>query len=181
MLLIGHIYLDKGDKLPVGALVSCLTGLKRESGTGDNLLAWGKAMHRLGAILFATSVVSGSSALASPVVDMRSERVLVNCGSGYHIVTGFTEVRPGCKVMADAETGHGFILYSDCDVEVLPGKVYTVRDDPGPQDVKGFRPICEVAAVPWWLVGAGVAGAAVGITAAAGAFDDDDGPGPASP
>ncbi len=138
-------------------------------------------MHRLSAILCAAFVVVGSSAWASPVVDMRSERVLVNCGDGYHPVAGFSEVQPGCKVMADAETGHGFILYSDCDVEVLPGKVYTVRDDPGPQDVKGFRPICEVAAVPWWLVGAGVAGAAVGITAAAGAFDDDDGPGPASP
>jgi len=138
-------------------------------------------MHRLAALALSAGILLGSPAWASPVVDTRTEQVLVNCGDGYRPVAGLTDVRPGCMVMAEAEAGHGFILYSDCDVEVLPGKVYTVRDDPGPEDIKGFRPICKVAAVPWWLVGTAVAGGAVGIAAAAGAFDDDDDPRPASP
>lgn len=138
-------------------------------------------MHRLATLVLSAGLLLPAPAWATPVVDVHSERVLVNCGNGYRSVAEFTEVQPGCMVMAAAETGHGYILYSDCDVEVLPGKVYTVKNDPGPEDVKGFRPICKVASVPWWLVGGAVAGGAVAIAAAADVFDDDDGPRPASP
>jgi hypothetical protein len=74
-----------------------------------------------------------------------------------------------------SEVGHGWIIYPDCDVEILPGKVYTVEDRPGVveiRDAKEYRPICK-RAPPYWLLAAPLA---VGICAAAGCFDDDDGP-----
>lgn len=116
------------------------------------------------------------------MVEVTSHQISVNRGEGFEQVDGITPVRPGWLVVA-SEGGHGWIIYPDCDVEILPGKVYTVEDRPGVvrvSDAKELgRPICK-RGVPPWLIGAALAGAAVGICAAADCFDDDDGR-PASP
>jgi hypothetical protein len=140
-------------------------------------------MHRLATIAFLVGTLLGVPAWAAPYVETRSEPLLVNCGAGYRPVTGITQVQPGCLVMASqsgSESGHGYILYPDCDVEVLPGRVYTVEERPGQvDDPKTFRPICKVAAAPWYLVG--YAAPLVAFCISNDCFDDDDGSRPASP
>ena len=106
------------------------------------------------------------------MVEVTSHQISINSGQGFQQVDGIIPVSPGDLVMA-SEAGRGWIVYPDCDVEVLPGRVYTVEDRPGVvrvQDAKEFRPACKKP-VPWWLL------AAVPILAcAAHCFDDDEGP-----
>lgn len=81
------------------------------------------------------------------LVDVQSQQISVNRGQGFQQVGGITPVSPGDLVMA-SEGGHGWIIYPDCDVEVLPGKVYTVEDRPGVvevRDAKESRPECKRA------------------------------------
>jgi hypothetical protein len=129
---------------------------------------------RLAAIAFCIAAMLGSPVWAAPLVEVQKPSVLVNCGNGYRAVGTYTPVQPGCMVMASEEDGHGYILYSDCDQEVVPGRVYTVKDDPGPTDEKAFRPTCKVAAAGWWPYGLYAAGAVVAICAAADCFKDED-------
>ena len=92
---------------------------------------------------------------------------------------GITPVNPGDLVMA-SEGGRGWIIYPDCDLEVLPGKVYTVEDRPGVvqvRDAKEIRPICKRKFGPWWLVGAAIP---LAICLAEDCFEDGNGR-PASP
>ncbi len=143
-------------------------------------------MYRLATIAFVAGMLFGSPALANALVEVQSDLVSVNrSGKGFRQVAGITEVKPGDLVMATetpGQSGHGYILYPDCDVEVLPGKVYTVEDRPGEiDDPKGFRPLCKKAAAPWRLLGA----AAVPLIAyciSSECFDGDDRrPRPTSP
>jgi hypothetical protein len=142
-------------------------------------------MHRLAAISLVAWAVCGPFAWADAYVEVKSEQVLINCGSGgYRSAAGITEVKPGCLVMASqssSESGHGYILYPDCDVEVLPGRVYTVEDRKGQvSGPKSFRPICKVAAAPWYLVG--FAAPLIAYCTSSECFDDEDRrPRPASP
>ena len=58
-------------------------------------------------------------------------------------------------------------------VYLMPPLVYTVYDHPGEvADTKEFRPACR-RPIPYWLIGAAAAGAAVGICAAAGCFEEE--------
>ena len=109
-------------------------------------------MYRLATIAFVVGALLVSPALADALVEVKSNDVLVNRdGKGFRQVTG---MEPGDLVWARADSGHGWILYPDCDVEVLPGRVYTVEDRPGEiPDPKAFRPECKKP-VPWWLLGA---------------------------
>ena len=93
------------------------------------------------------------------LVDVREHQISVNRGEGFQQVSGIVPVKPGDLVMA-SEGGHGWIVYPDCDVEVLPGKVYTVEDRPGVvqiSDAKEPRPICKRAFPYWLLAGPAVA------------------------
>src|SRR5262245_23828448 len=88
------------------------------------------------------------------LVEVTSYQVSVNRnGTGFRQVDGITPVNPGDLVMASAE-GHGWIIYPDCDVEVLPGKVYTVENRDGVvqiSDAKEHRQICK-RGFPWLLL-----------------------------
>jgi hypothetical protein len=129
-------------------------------------------MHRL-VIAAIVGVFLSSTAFADAVVRVQHSQIYLNRnGTGYHPVLGDTPAVPGDLVMAN-ETGHGAIIYPDCEVEVLPGRVYTVYDHPGQiADTKEFRPACR-RPIPYWLIGAAAAGAAVGICAAAGCFEEE--------
>ena len=110
------------------------------------------------------------------LVEVQSHQISINRGQGFQQLGGITPVNPGDVVMA-SEGGHGWIVYPDCDVEVLPGKVYTVEDRPGVVEVKDAkepRPICK-RAFPYWVLAAPPI-----LACAAFCFDDDDGR-PASP
>ena len=115
-------------------------------------------MYRLATIAFVAGILLGTPALANALVEVQRDRVLVNQGKGFRQVAG-TEVKPGDLVMATdtpGEGAYGYILYPDCDVEVFPGKVFTVEDRPGAiDDPKEFRPLCRKAAA-WWPLFAAV-------------------------
>ena len=104
------------------------------------------------------------------LVEVTSYQVSVNRnGTGFRQVDGITPVNPGDLVMASAE-GHGWIIYPDCDVEVLPGRVYTVENRDGVvqiSDAKEHRQICK-RAFPWWLAAVPI------IACAAFCFHDED-------
>ncbi len=108
--------------------------------------------------LAATWLIAGiffsTPALADALVEVKANDVLVNHdGKGWRQVTGITPVDPGDLVMAREPSGHGWILYPDCDLEVLPGRVYTVEDHPGEiPDPKAFRPECKKPVGAWWLL-----------------------------
>jgi len=137
-------------------------------------------MHRIAFIGVIAWALFGTPAYAQEagykaMVEVTSHQISINNGRGFQQVDGIIPVKPGDLVMA-SESGHGWIIYPDCDVEVLPGKVYTVEDRPGVvrvQDAKESRPICK-GALPLWLL------AAPPILACAAFCFDDDGR-PASP
>jgi hypothetical protein len=171
----------------------CLLHWRRIQRNGQTalvrLLTGEIAVRRLAFISLMVGTLLGTPAWSQDgtgykaMVEVTSHQISVNRGKGFQQVDGITPARPGYLVMA-SESGHGWIIYPDCDVEVLPGKVYTVEDRPGVvaiRDAKELRPICK-RGVPPWLIGAALAGAAVGVCAAEDCFDDDDGrPRPASP
>ena len=101
-------------------------------------------MYRLATTAFVAGAFLGSPALADAIVEVQSDLVSVNrSGKGFRQAAGITEIALGDLVMA-SDGGHGYILYPDCDVKVLPGRVYTVQDLPGEiQDPKAFRPTCN--------------------------------------
>lgn len=136
----------------------------------------GNSVCRLAFILLIAGVFISVPALADALVEVKSDQISVNRdGRGFRQVAGITEAKPDDLVMA-SDGGHGWIIYPDCDVEVLPGKVYTVEDRPGEiRDPKEFRPMCKKP-VPYLFLGATAAVIGVEICAAAGCFDD-----PASP
>jgi hypothetical protein len=139
-------------------------------------------MIRTATIAFLVGAVLGSPAFgADALVEVTSERILVNRGTGFKLARDISEVKPGDLVMATGEIGRGWIIYPDCDVEVLPGRVYTVEDRPGEiSEPRRDRQLCK-RAPPAWL-GASVFGAAAAtiVCGAAGCFDDDE-PKPTSP
>jgi hypothetical protein len=53
------------------------------------------------------------------MVEVKRHQVSVNRGKGFQQVAGVTPVKPGDLVMA-SEGGLGWIIYPDCDVEILP-------------------------------------------------------------
>ena len=130
-------------------------------------------MHRLAVLAAITAVLLNSAASAKAIVHVQHSQIYLNRdGTGYRPVVSDAEGIPGDLVMAN-DTGHGLIIYPDCEVEVLPGRVYTVQDHPGEvADTKEFRPACR-RAIPYWLIGAAAAGTAVGICAAVGCFEEE--------
>jgi hypothetical protein len=130
-------------------------------------------MHRLAVLAAITAVLLNSAASAKAVVQVDKPTIYLNReGNGYRPVVSGTEGVPGDRVMAN-DTGHGLIIYPDCEVEVLPGRVYTIQDHPGEvADTKEFRPACR-RAIPYWLIGVAAAGTAVGICAAVGCFEEE--------
>src|SRR5262245_47700045 len=118
-------------------------------------------MRRLAFIVLVAGVLINTQAVAQDpgykaLVEVTSYQVSVNRdGTGFRQVDGITPVDPGDLIMASGE-GHGWIIYPDCDVEVLPGRVYTVENRDGVvqiSDAKEHRPICK-RAFPWWLLAA---------------------------
>ena len=135
-------------------------------------------MHVLAFITLLAGVMISTPALSQDgepgykaLVEVTSHQVSVNRdGKGFRQVDGITPVNPGDLVMASSTPeGSGWIIYPDCDLEVLPGRVYTVDDRPGVvqiRDAKEHRPICK-RAVPWWLL-------ATPLIAVPFLIDDDD-------
>jgi hypothetical protein len=111
--------------------------------------------------------------------------VSINQSDGFRRVVGSTQVYPGNRVMADKD-GQAKIVYADgCAIDVYPGAVVTVPQkcyQPMRAGLESkLEPVVEERP-PYLLYGAIAAGVGVGICAAAGCFDDDDGrPGPSSP
>ena len=142
------------------------------------LVLGGIAMRRLAFIALIAVVVINTPAATQDgepgykaLVEVTSHQVSVNRdGTGFRQVEGITPVDPGDLVMASADpAGHAWIIYPDCDVEVLPGRVYTVENRAGVvqiSDAKEHRPICR-RAVPWWLL-------AAPLIAVPFLIDDDD-------
>lgn len=109
-------------------------------------------------------------------------------GGGFVKSSILRKLRAGDQVMAN-ETGSGWIVYCGCDVEVEPGRVYSVenreckvesvniRREGWPHRVlypdgqRGEEVLTKCRLAAWWLLPA-----AVGVCAAAGCFDDDDDP-----
>ena len=135
-------------------------------------------MYRVAFVSLILGVFIGGPALADAMVEVKSHQVSVNRGRGFQQVAGITTVKPGDLVMA-SEGGHGWIIYPDCDVEVLPGKVYTVENRPGLiRDPKEIRPICKKPVPYWALLGAAIP---IGICLAVDDCFDEDRERPASP
>jgi hypothetical protein len=134
-------------------------------------------------------LLSVSPTLASDAfIATTSKEVSFSTGGGYTRVPLLESVRAGTQVMAN-DTGSGWIIYCGCDVEIKPGRVYTVENreckvesvdlrrsglphivkypdgQRGEQELKR----CRVGA--WWLL---APAAVVGVCAAAGCFDDDN-------
>ena len=116
-------------------------------------------MRRLAFIALVAGVAINTAAVAQDpgykaLVEVTSYQVSVNRdGTGFRQVDGITPVDPGDLVMASAG-GHGWIIYPDCDVEVLPGRVYTVENRDGVvqiTDAKEHRQICKRGLSPWLL------------------------------
>jgi hypothetical protein len=130
-------------------------------------------MHRLPVLAAIAAVLLNSAASAEAVVRVQHPTIYLNRnGTGYHPVVNDTEGVVGDLVMAN-DTGHGLIICPDCEVEVLPGRVYAIQDHPGEvADTKEFRPACR-RAIPYWLIGAAAVGTAVGICAAVGCFEEE--------
>ena len=149
-------------------------------------------MNRLYSLLIVLAVgATASPAVAADAFIATLEpTVSSSIGRGFTRVPRLKPVQAGTQVMAN-ETGRGWIIYCGCDVEIRPGKVYTVenreckvesvdirreglphivRDEDGQ---RGEEVVTRCGVVPWWAL-AGGAGAAVGICAVAGCFDDDD-------
>jgi hypothetical protein len=134
--------------------------------------------------LFAVSPALAADAF----IATQGQVVSFNTGGGYTRVPLLQPVPAGTQVMAN-ETGSGWIIYCGCDVEIKPGRVYTVENreckvesvdlrrsglphivkypdgQRGEQELKR----CRVGA--WWLL---APAAAVGVCAVAGCFDDDN-------
>jgi hypothetical protein len=73
----------------------------------------------------ASAIALGGSAVAATVTSIEGP-LRVNNGSGYHTVSGTTEVKPGASVMV-GPGGKAEILYSDgCRTPVTPGAVAVV-------------------------------------------------------
>lgn len=149
----------------------------------------------------AITLLSASAAFgADAFLVTLSRTVSINGGTGFSQPPRLQPVQAGTQVMAD-EAGSGWIIYCGCDVEVRPGRVYTVKSPkcqvesvnigqeglpqivryPDNQREEEVTTKCGIPAAALLLGGAGVglAGAAIG-----GAFDDDGGGrrrGPAKP
>jgi hypothetical protein len=133
---------------------------------------------------------------ASPVmaadafIATASQVVSSSIGSGFTPVPRLKPVQAGTQVMAN-ETGSGWIIYCGCDVEIKPGKVYTVENRECkvesvdirrsglphivnyPDGQRGEEELTKCrAGAAWWVLGG--AGAAVAICAVAGCFDGDN-------
>ena len=151
-------------------------------------------MNRLYTLLaiLAVGATASPAAAADAFFVQLDPKVSKSIGRGFSAIPQrrATPAQAGTQVMAN-ETGRGWIIYCGCDVEIRPGKVYTVenreckvesvdirreglphivRDEDGQ---RGEEVVTRCGVVPWWAV-AGGAGAAVGICAVAGCFDDDD-------
>jgi hypothetical protein len=73
----------------------------------------------------ASVVALGGSAFGATVTSIEGP-LRVNTGSGYHAVSGSTEVKPGASVMV-GPGGKAEVLYSDgCRTPVTPGAVAVV-------------------------------------------------------
>jgi hypothetical protein len=140
----------------------------------------------------AAAILTASSAFAEDAWVVKSSPggdVLVNQGAGYTRVGVDRPVRAGDQVIAQGG-GEGWLVYCGCDVPLRQGKVYTVEQRECPVEsvwlnaaglphVTMLKPLeeeeltrCRAGAPLLWAAGA--AGAAVGICAIAGCFDDDD-------
>ena len=127
---------------------------------------------------------------ADAFVATTSQMVSSSIGSGFTPLPLLKPVQAGTQVMAN-ETGSGWIIYCGCDVEVRPGKVYTVENRDCkvksvdirrsglphivnyPDGQRGEEELTKCrAGAAWWALGG--AGAAVAICAVSGCFDDDD-------
>jgi hypothetical protein len=167
--------------------------LKRRSGRRS--LSVGAA-DRLGGFMirfYATLTIliglfAVSPALAADAFIATPQGVSFNTGGGYTRAPLLQPVPAGTQVMAN-ESGSGWIVYCGCDVEIRPGKIYTVENRECKVESVNIRQSglphtvvtqsgqeeltrCRAGAA-WWVV-AGAAGVGVGICAAAGCFDDDD-------
>jgi hypothetical protein len=165
-------------------------GLKRRSGRRSLIVG---AANRLGGFMirfYATLTIliglfAVSPALAADAFIATPQGVSFNTGGGYTRAPLLQPVPAGTQVMAN-ESGSGWIVYCGCDVEIRPGKIYTVENreckvesvnirqsglphavvtERGQEDLTR----CRRAGAAWWVVG-GV-GLGVGIWAA---VDDDD-------
>ena len=83
-------------------------------------------MRLLGYVVAAASVVALSGSAFAATVTSIEGSLKVNTGSGYHVVSGTAEVKPGGSVMV-GPGGKAEILYSDgCRTPVTPGAVSVV-------------------------------------------------------
>ena len=132
---------------------------------------------------------AASPALAADAFLVTTQpQVSFSTGAGFTPVPQLRPVPAGTQVMAN-ETGRGWIIYCGCDVEIKPGRVYTVENRECkvesvdirreglphivnyPDGQRGEEEVtkCRLGAL-WLLAPAG----AVGICAVAGCFDGDD-------
>jgi hypothetical protein len=131
-----------------------------------------------------------SPALAADAFIATPQGVSFNTGGGYTRAPLLQPVPAGTQVMAN-ESGSGWIVYCGCDVEIRPGKVYTVENreckvesvnirQPGlphivnyPDGQRGEEPLTKCRRPVGWLL-LGGAGVGVAVCAVAGCFDSDD-------
>jgi hypothetical protein len=116
-----------------------------------------------------------------------SPTVSSSIGRGFTRVPSLKPVQAGTQVMAN-DSGSGWIIYCGCDIEIKPGRVYTVEDRAckvesvdirqsglphivNDNGVRGEQRVRRCRRALWWVLGAG---ASVGVCAAAGCFDGDD-------
>ena len=167
--------------------VPCHWGPRLRIGGGGVIM---RGLHVAFTILIAGLAASPALA-ADAFIVTTSPVVSFSTGGGFTPVPQLRPVPAGTQAMAN-ETGQGWIIYCGCDVEIKPGRVYTVENRECkvesvdirreglphivnyPDGQRGEEQVTKCRGVgAWWLL---APAAAVGVCAAAGCFDDDDDP-----
>lgn len=149
-------------------------------------------MRILASLAMIGMALTASPALACDAyVATTTQAVSYSTGGGFRQAPRLQCVPAGTQVMAN-ETGSGWIIYCGCDVEIKPGKVYTVENRECkvesvdlrreglphivnlPDGERGEQVIRRCRLPVGYILGG--AGVAVGVCALAGCFDDDDDP-----
>lgn len=115
---------------------------------------------------------------------------LVNQGTGWRRFSPLRQLRAGDQVIAQGEGSSGWVIYCGCDEYLEPGIVHTIENREckvesvdlrreglphvvnHPDGQRGEEVVTRCGAPVLWVLGG--AGAAVGVCALAGCFDDDD-------
>jgi hypothetical protein len=127
-------------------------------------------MRGIAAIALVAGVHLSLPAFAAAIATVQTMQgqVTINRGNGYEEVVSWADGHAGDKVMA-GPGGYGKIIYSNgCVVNVRPGAVVAVQDEPPCRDG------AVIAGHPYLIAGAMAAGVVAGIVSLSGGNDNNN-------